>query len=95
MGTFHDGKGAYHGITIVVDTHGPVAFIGRCDSVTDQGVFFFDADVFEAGDVSDVSAAKDAWVRRAAQVGYWKKVEGLHVPARDVASIRRLTEAAG
>ena len=95
MGTFHDGKGEYHGITIVVDTHGPAIFIGRCDTVTDRGVFLFDADVLEAGDASDVSAAKDAWVRRAAQVGYWKKVERLHVPADDVASIRRLAEVAG
>lgn len=95
MGTFHQGKGEYHGITIVVDTHGPAAYIGRCDMVTEQGVFLFDADMFEAGDASDVPAAKDAWVQRAAQVGYWKKVEQLHVPAAEVASIRRLAEVAG
>ena len=95
MGTFHDGKGEFHGITVVVDTHGPAAFIGRCDTVTEQGVFLFDADVFDGEGAADLPAAKDAWVRRAAQVGYWKKAERLHIPAGEVASIRRLGEVAG
>ena len=94
MGTFHHGKGEYHGITVVVDTHGPAAFIGRCDTVTPEGVFLFDADVFEADAGGDVAEAKAAWIRRAAQVGYWHRVENLHVPADEVASIHRLGEVA-
>lgn len=93
MGTFHDHRGEYHGITVVVDTHGPVAYIGRCNTVTSEGVYLFDADVFEA-EGADAAAAKEAWVRRAADVGYWKKREGLFVPAAEVASVRRLSEVA-
>ena len=92
MGTFHDGRGEFHGITIVVDTNGPAAYVGRCNTVTEEGVFFFDADVFEGETSAPATPEKEAWMRRAAQVGYWKSVEGLFVPAADVASIRRLAE---
>ena len=30
MGTFHDGLGELHGLTVVVDTRGPQIAIGRC-----------------------------------------------------------------
>ena len=36
MGTFHQGKGDLHGITVVVDTTGRCVFVGRCDTVSYQ-----------------------------------------------------------
>ena len=95
MGTFHQDRGEFHGITVVVDTSGPVAYVGRCNMVTPEGVYFFDADRLEVEAGQDVAEAKEAWMRRAAQVGYWKKHENLHVPAAEVASIRRLGDVAG
>jgi len=90
MGTFHHGKGELHGITIVVDTPGPRAYIGRCDTFDDEGVVLLDVDVFDPAPGSD--ATKEAWMRKAAQVGVWKKFDGLRVPNAEIASVRRLAD---
>lgn len=87
MGTFHQDKGELHGITVVVDTTGDEVWIGRCDQVMPQGVLLLDADVHRAG---DGGRTKEEYVRRAAQLGVWKKVDRHLVPTSDVASIRRL-----
>jgi hypothetical protein len=92
LGTFHQNKGELHGITVVVDTTGEEVFVGRCDTVTDQGVILLDAAVHRAG--TD-GRSKDEYVQRAAQFGVWKQFDRLVVPTDKVASIRRLGEIAG
>ena len=89
MGPFHQGKGEVHGITGVVDTHGPEVFVGRCDEVTPDGVVLLDADLHRA---EDGQPSKEEWVRRAARFGVWARHRHLVVPAARVASIRRLGE---
>lgn len=89
MGTFHHDKGELHGITVVVDTRGPRVFIGRCDTVTPQGVLLLDGDVHEE---TPDGPTKDAWVSKAAKVGVWKRFDRVLVPADDVSSIRRLRD---
>ena len=92
MGTFHHGKGDLHGITVVVDTKGPHVFVGRCDTVIDDGVLLLDADVHEEG---DGRPTKDEYLERAAKFGVWKKIDRVLVPAEDVASITRLSDLRG
>ncbi|MCB1057983.1 MAG: hypothetical protein KDD11_20985 [Acidobacteria bacterium] len=92
MGTFHQNKGELHGITVVVDTTGAEIFVGRCDTVTEQGVILLDGDVHRDG---DGGRSKEEWVNRASQFGVWKKFDRLVVPTDKVASIRRLGEVAG
>jgi hypothetical protein len=89
MGTFHHGKSALHGITVVVDTDGPEVFVGRCDDEDDRGIFLDDVDVHCDG---DGGRSKEDYVRRAAQLGVWKKYDHLLVPKERVVSIRRLGE---
>jgi hypothetical protein len=89
MGTFHQGKGELHGITVVVDTDGPEVFVGRCDDVDDRGVFLHDVDVHRDG---ENGRSKEDYVKRAAQLGVWKKYDHLHIPKARVVSIRRLGE---
>jgi hypothetical protein len=89
MGTFHQGKGELHGITVVVDTDGPEIFVGRCDDVTDRGVILYDVDVHQDG---EGGRSKEEYVKRAAQLGVWKKFNHLVVPNERVVSIRRLGE---
>jgi len=89
MGTFHQGKSALHGITVVVDTTGPEIVIGRCDDEDDRGIFLHDADVHQDG---EGGRSKEAYVQRAAMVGFWKKHDHLFVPKDKIASIRRLGE---
>jgi hypothetical protein len=89
MGTFHDDKGELHGITVVVDTHGEEIWIGRCDTVLDEGVVLLDADVHKAG---DDGRSKEQWLERAAQFGVWKKFDRVVVPSDSVATVRPLGE---
>jgi hypothetical protein len=89
MGTFHQGKGELHGITVVVDTDGPEIFVGRCDDVDDRGVFLHDVDVHRDG---ENGRSKEDYVKRASQLGVWKKYDHLVIPNDRVVSIRRLGE---
>jgi hypothetical protein len=89
MGTFHQGKHALHGITVVVDTTGEEVWVGRCDDITEQGVILLDADVHRDG---DEGRSKGEWVERASRFGVWPR-HRRHVLARDaVASVRPLGE---
>ena len=89
MGTFHHDKSPLHGITVVVDTHGPEVFVGRCDDEDERGIFLHDVDVHRDG---DGGRSKADYVKRAAQLGVWKKHDALFVPREKIASVRRLGE---
>jgi len=89
MGTFHQGKSELHGVTVVVDTTGPEIFVGRCDDEDERGIVLNDADVHHEG---DGGRSKDDYVRRAAQLGVWKKYDRLLIPRERIASVRRLGE---
>ena len=91
MGTFHQGKSALHGITVVVDTTGPEIFVGRCDDEDERGIILDDVDVHRYG---ENGRSKEEYVRRAAQLGVWKKYDRLLVPRDRIASVRRLGEVA-
>ena len=88
MGTFHQGKGALHGITVVVDTTGPEIFVGRCDDMDERGIVLDDVDVHRDGE----GGSKDDYVRKAARFGVFKKYDRLFIPNDRVASVRRLGE---
>ena len=89
MGTFHQHKGELHGITVVVDTTGPEIFVGRCDDMDARGIFLHDVDVHKYG---ENGRSKEDYVRRAAQLGVWKKYDHLMIPRDRIASVRRLGE---
>jgi len=89
MGTFHQNKGALHGITVVVDTTGPEIFVGRCDDTDERGIVLDDVDVHRDG---EGGRSKDDYVQRAARLGVFKKYDRLFIPQERVASIRRLGE---
>ncbi len=86
MGTFHDDLGELHGITVVVDTNGPVVVIGRCHEMAEQGVVLHDADIHDSSE----GESKEDFIRRAAEVGVWAKHKTLLVPADEVTSVTRL-----
>ena len=87
MGTFHHDKHQLHGITVVVETHGPRVFVGRCDDIDEAGVILLDADVHEGAGPS-----KQEYLRRAAQYGIWKKHDRVVVPRHEVASVTPLAD---
>ena len=87
MGTFHDDRHELHGITVVVDTRGDEIFIGRCDDIDAQHVRLVDVDVHRNG---EAGRSKEAYVARAAQLGFWSKHPRVDIPVGEVTSIRRL-----
>ncbi|NIR43816.1 MAG: hypothetical protein GWN99_07650 [Gemmatimonadetes bacterium] len=87
MGTFHQDKGELHGITVVVDMEGDRVYVGRCWEMNDREVVLLDAD--EHADGED-GRSKEEFIRRAAEVGVWKKHDRVVLPAADVASVTRL-----
>ncbi len=89
MGTFHDDMGELHGITVVVDTHGSMVYIGRCHEMDDERIVLLDLDEHEDGQDGD---SKQEYIRRAARVGVRKKRNRLVIPWARVASVQRLGE---
>lgn len=89
MGTFHQGKSELHGITVVVDTHGPEVFVGRCDDMDERGIVLDDVDVHRDG---EGGRSKQEYLKRAAMVGTWKRHDRLFIPTDKIASVRRLGE---
>jgi hypothetical protein len=87
MGTFHQDRGEYHGITIVVDTKGPRVYVGRCHDEDGQALLLADVDVHEEGQGGE---SKEQFIQRTARLGVWKKYDRLSVPKSEIASIRRL-----
>jgi hypothetical protein len=85
--TFHHDRSELHGITVVVDTHGPQVWVGRCDDIDDAGVILLDADVHSDG---EGGRSKQDYVQQAAAYGVWKKHARVVVPKAEVASIVRL-----
>jgi hypothetical protein len=89
MGTFHQGKHALHGITVVVDTTGAEVFVGRCDDMDERGIVLDDVDVHRDG---EGGRSKEQYLKKAALYGVFKKYDRLFVPREKVASVRRLGE---
>jgi hypothetical protein len=87
MGTFHQGKHELHGITVVVETHGPEIYVGRCDDLDERGIILLDADVHRQG---EGGGSKEEYLERAARFGVFKKFDRLTLDSDDVSSIRRL-----
>ncbi len=89
MGTFHDDKGELHGMTVVVRTHGPRVYVGRCDTRTDEGIVLMDVDQHDDGQDGKTTAD---YLDFAVKYGVFKKHDMLRVPAGEIADVSRLGE---
>ncbi|MFO7608043.1 MAG: iron-sulfur cluster assembly accessory protein [Candidatus Krumholzibacteriia bacterium] len=86
MGTFHDHKGDLHGITVVAEA-GDAVYVGRCDTITDQGVVLLDCDRHTEG---EDDRSNDEWLQRAARFGVWAKHARLVLPRAEVSAVTPL-----
>ena len=84
---FHPGHHELHGITVVIETHGPRTYVGRFDSEDQQGLHLLDAGVHEA---AAGAPSKEDYVRRSARFGVRAEHKHVIVPAHEVAKIIRL-----
>lgn len=85
---FHPGHAELHGITVVVETNGPLTYVGRYDSEDEHGVLMLDVGVHDAA----TGVSKDDYVRKSAKFGIRSDHKRLAVPAAQVARITRLGE---
>jgi hypothetical protein len=86
---FHPGHAELHGITVVVETSGPLTYVGRYDSQDERGVLMLDVGVHDA---QAASVPKDEYVRKSARFGIRSDHKRLVVPAAEVTRITRLGE---
>ncbi|MBK8166916.1 MAG: iron-sulfur cluster assembly accessory protein [bacterium] len=88
MGTFHDDKGALHGITVYAQA-GDTVYVGRCDTLDDQRLVLHDADLHVEG---QDGRTVDQYLQRSARFGIWKKHDTLIVPVAGLGPVRPLGE---
>lgn len=87
MGTFHDNLGELHGITVVVDTNGPIVYVGRCHEANDTKVVLHDAD--EHTDGADGKSKAD-YLAQAAKWGVFAKHKHLVLDRAGVTTVTPL-----
>jgi hypothetical protein len=81
---FHPGHHALHGITVVLDTTGPLTYVGRFDTQDDGGVHLLDVAVH---DRSDATSSREEFLRRTLKFGVPVTRKQVMVPSGDVATL--------
>jgi hypothetical protein len=85
---FHHGHHELHGVTVVVETGGPLTYVGRFDTEDETGVHLLDVGVHDAA----AGGTREEFVRRSARFGVRSERKYLVVPRAEVSRITRLGE---
>jgi hypothetical protein len=88
----HPGHHELHGITVVLESTGPVTYVGRFDTRDERGVHLLNVAIHDR-EASPQSL--EEFLARAHRFGVRAERKHLVVPEADVARIRRLAEIAG
>jgi hypothetical protein len=83
---FHPGHSELHGVTGVVETKGPLTYVGRYDSQDERGVHMLDVGVHDGAE----GGSKDEYVSKSARFGVRTVHKHLVVPVEQVVSITPL-----
>ena len=78
-----------HGVTVVVETHGPETYVGRFDTEDERGVHLLDVGVHAGG---EGAVSNEEYVQRSARFGVRTDRKHVVVPRGAVARITRLAE---
>jgi len=89
---FHPGHHALHGITVVLETTGSLAYVGRFDTQDGGGVHLLDAAVH---DRSDPALSREEFLRRTLKFGVPVTRKHVVVPSSDVATLVPLSAVDG
>ena len=73
-------------MTVVVETAGPLTYVGRFDTEDDAGVHLLDVGVHDAG----AGGTREEFVHRSARFGVRADRKHLVLPRSDVSRITRL-----
>ena len=85
---FHPGHAELHGITVVVETTGPLTYVGRYDSEDEHGVLMLDVGIHDSAE----GVSKEDYVRKSAKFGIRSEHKRVVVPTAQVARITRLAD---
>ena len=85
---FHQGHQELHGVTVVVETAGPVTYVGRFDTEDDAGVHLLNVGVHD----SSAGGTREEYVRRSSRFGVRTDKKHVVVPRAEVSRITRLSE---
>ena len=77
-----------HGITVVVETRGPLTYIGRFDTEDDAGVHLLNVGVHDAA----AGGSREDYVQRSARFGVRAERPHLVVPRQEVVRITKLVD---
>jgi hypothetical protein len=83
---FHPGHHELHGVTVVVETAGPLTYVGRFDTEDAAGVHLLDVGVHDAA----AGGTREDFVLRSARFGVRSDRKHLVVPLAEVARITPL-----
>jgi hypothetical protein len=83
---FHPGHPELHGITVVIETHGPRTYVGRFDHEDGSGVHLLDVGLHDGG----TGVGREEYLERTARFGVRADRKHLIVPRAEIAAIRRL-----
>lgn len=83
---FHPGHAELHGITVVVETNGPLTYVGRYDTEDERGIHMKDVGVHD----QSAGGSRDDYVKKSAKFGIRIEHRQLIVPAEQVARITKL-----
>jgi len=89
---FHPGHQELHGVTVVLETHGQLTYVGRFDHQDDRGVHLHDVGVHDA---TAEGLSREEFLRRCDKFGIRTAMRDLLVPTDEVARIRRLVDVIG
>jgi len=82
----HPGHQQLHGITVIVETTGPITHVGRFDRQDEGGVHFRDVASFAATSEEDLAA----WLERTRKFGIRVEHKQIVLPSAEIRSIRLL-----
>jgi hypothetical protein len=85
----HPGHHELHGVTVVLETTGPVTYVGRFDTQDDRGVHLLNVAVH---DRTTAAQPLEEFLARVHKYGVRGERKHLVVPDADVGRIRRLGE---
>jgi hypothetical protein len=83
---FHPGHAELHGITVVVETPGPLTYVGRYDLADERGVHLLDVGIHS----EEGGLTKGEYLARSAKFGIRSEHRHVIVPADQVSRITRL-----
>jgi hypothetical protein len=85
----HPGHHELHGVTVVLETAGPLTYLGRFDTEDERGVHLLNVAVHDAA-TNDTTL--DEFLARAHRFGVRAERKHVLVPAAEVSRVRRLGE---